>query len=331
VWEIRVFGRHTSGKPTQISKTVRGTKREAQRVAAALELRPPSNAGGRTVAEVLAAWREVNDPVWAETSRRDYESRVAKILEDPIASMNVARVGVADIELWHARMRKQKVGESAIRCRHAVLRAAFAQRAPREAMTGDDVRAVLAAATSFEPAAGAALRLAAIAGLRRAEIAALQWTDLRGNQLKIDSSACAIQRGDDSYVDDVPTKTANARTVTLDDETVQGIVHLRSVRQVVSPYLFSDTTDPANPDRIGWWWSRARELSGIDKKWRLHDLRHWTATTAITSGHDVRTVAGRLGHANPAMTLRVYAHAVEGADQALAETLAAALDEPEVA
>jgi len=55
VWEIRVFtGRDTSGKPTQISKTVRGTKREAQRVAAALESRPPSNAGGRTVAEVLA-------------------------------------------------------------------------------------------------------------------------------------------------------------------------------------------------------------------------------------------------------------------------------------
>jgi integrase len=261
--------------------------------------------------------------------------------------MNVARVGVADIELWHARMRKQKVGESAIRCRHAVLRAALAQalrwdwvgsnpasqarlrqpkRAPREAMTDDDVRAALAAATSFDRAAGVALRLAAIAGLRRAEIAALQWTDLRGNQLKVDSSACAIRRGDDSYVDDVPTKTANARTVTLDDETVQDIMQLRSVRQVVSPYLFSDTTDPANPDRIGWWWTRARELSGIDKKWRLHDLRHWTATTAITSGHDVRTVAGRLGHANPAMTLRVYAHVVQGADQSLAETLAAALD-----
>jgi predicted nucleotidyltransferase len=35
----------------------------------------------------------------------------------------------------------------------------------------------------------------------------------------------------------------------------------------------------------------------------------------------VRTVAGRLGHANPAMTLRVYAHAVEGADRALATEL----------
>ncbi len=33
---------------------------------------------------------------------------------------------------------------------------------------------------------------------------------------------------------------------------------------------------------------------------------------------DVRTVAHRLGHADPAMTLRVYAHAVERADEALA-------------
>jgi integrase len=32
----------------------------------------------------------------------------------------------------------------------------------------------------------------------------------------------------------------------------------------------------------------------------------------------VRTVAGRLGHANPAMTLRVYAHAFAAADQAVA-------------
>jgi integrase len=59
---------------------------------------------------------------------------------------------------------------------------------------------------------------------------------------------------------------------------------------------------------------------------RLHDLRHWSATVAITSGHDVRTVAGRLGHANPAMTLRVYAHAVEAADEAVAKSIGRMLE-----
>jgi hypothetical protein len=42
---------------------------------------------------------------------------------------------------------------------------------------------------------------------------------------------------------------------------------------------------------------------------------------AIGQGHDVRTVAGRLGRANPAMTLRVYAHAFAAADQAVAAGL----------
>jgi integrase/predicted nucleotidyltransferase len=350
VWEIRVFtGRDASGRPTQVSRTIRGTKREAQRVAAAFESRPPSNAAGRTVADVLSAWRDVNLPVWAESTRRDYESRVALIEADPIAEMPVARVGVADVERWHARMRKTGVGESAIRGRHSVLRAALAQalrwewvgsnpasqavlrqpkRQPREAMTADDVRTAIAAADEIDPAAGVALRLAAVAGLRRAELAALRWTDLVGNQLTVDSSATIVRRDGESWVEDVATKTGNRRTLTLDPATVDAIAALRLDREEISPYLFSDTTAPANPDRIGWWWNRARERSGIDPKWRLHDLRHWTATTAITSGHDVRTVAGRLGHSNPAMTLRVYAHAVEGADRALASALGDALETP---
>jgi len=40
-------------------------------------------------------------------------------------------------------------------------------------------------------------------------------------------------------------------------------------------------------------------------------------------------VANRLGHANPAMTLRVYAHAVESADGPLATMLGQILDERE--
>jgi integrase len=349
VWEIRVFtGRDDAGRPTQVSKTVRGSKRDAQRVAATLESRPASNAGGRTVADVLAAWREVNDPVWAETSRRDYASRIARMLDDPIASVNVARLSVADVERWHARLRKAGVGEAAIRGRHATLRAALAQgvrwgwvgvnvasqarlrqlkRASRDAMSPDDVRAVIEAARGFDPAAALALRLAAVAGLRRAELAALRWDDLDGACLRVDSSACAVRGDDKPIVIDAPTKTANRRMVPLDQRTVTEIKRLRVQCAQVSPYMFSLTTGPANPDRIGWWWQRARDLSGIDRQWRLHDLRHWTATTAITSGHDVRTVAGRLGHANPAMTLRVYAHTIEATDQALATALGDVLDD----
>jgi integrase len=69
-------------------------------------------------------------------------------------------------------------------------------------------------------------------------------------------------------------------------------------------------------------------MSGIDVRWRLHDLRHFSATQAIAGGHDIRSVAARLGHADPAMTLRVYAHALSHLDRRIAGTMASVIDDP---
>jgi integrase len=272
---------------------------------------------------------------------------VALIKTDPVASLGLARLAVADVDRWHGRLRKAGLGEAAIRNRHTVLRAALTQgvrwgwvatnvassarltqrkRPPREAMTDEDVRKVLAAAVALGPAAALALRLAAATGARRSELAALRWDDLQGDRLRIDSSVALLRDGSGSptLVDDV-TKTANRRTLTVDETTLRVWASLRASYADPGEWVFG-LFEPANPDRIGWWWQRARKLSGIDVAWRLHDLRHWSATQAIGQGHDIRTVAGRLGHANPAMTLRVYAHVVEAADRSVAASLASALD-----
>jgi integrase len=42
---------------------------------------------------------------------------------------------------------------------------------------------------------------------------------------------------------------------------------------------------------------------------RLHDLRHVHATTLLAATL-VHVVAARLGHADPSITLRVYAHVI---------------------
>ena len=41
---------------------------------------------------------------------------------------------------------------------------------------------------------------------------------------------------------------------------------------------------------------------------RLHDLRHLHATTLLLAGVPVHVVAARLGHADPAVTSRIYSH-----------------------
>jgi integrase len=344
VWEIRVFtGRDERGRPTQTSRTVRGTKRDAQRKAAELTMRAPTSAAGRTVADALDAWVAANTATWSASSKRDQASRAKLVKADRIAEIKLARLSVAEVERWHARLRDAGVGEASIRNRHQALRAALTQavrwgwvssnvaasarlsqprRKPRAGMSPEDVRSVLAAAASFDPAAELALRLAAVTGARRAELAALRWDDLQGNRLVIDGAVEVVRNedGPPSLVD-AAAKTANQRTVALDSATVKKIGALARDRAEFTPWMFSTDDEPANPDRIGWWWRRARELSGIDQSWRLHDLRHWSATVGISRGHDVRTVAARLGHANPDMTLRVYAHVVAAADEAMGATL----------
>ena len=204
-----------------------------------------------------------------------------------------------------------------------------AKRLPRGVMTTADVRAVIEAAAEVHPMAPMALRLAAASGARRSELAGLRWDRIHDNRITIDRVIGVVrergEKGQPTLVEQ-PTKTANQRTVAIDAATAATLAELRVERARYAPWLFSDTDGPPHPDRIGWWWRRARELSGIDKKWRLHDLRHWSATQAIASGTDVRTVATRLGHADASMTLRVYAHALENADADLAEHLGSELD-----
>jgi integrase len=350
---VRVFtGTNARGRPTQLSRTVRGSKRDASRVAAELEVGPGQAApAGRTVDDVLDAWLEQNTPTWAPSSARDQLSRVRAIKQDPIVRISLARLSIADVERWHTRLHAAGRQDAGIKNLHDVLRASLAQAErwgwvsnnvaalarrrsrktqPRSVMSLEDVRAVMVSAAQIDPAAVLAFRIAAVTGARRAELAALQWTDVADGQLTIDSAIEVVERGSGtSVLRDAATKTANTRTLTVDPDTLALISSVEVLRHPYGPWMFGLGTDLVSPDRIGWWWRRARKLAGIDVKWRLHDLRHWSATVAIGQGHDVRTVAGRLGHANPAMTLRVYAHAFAAADQAVAAGLGNILRDPE--
>ena len=162
-----------NGRPTQLSKTIRGGKRDAQRVAAELEVGPGrSSSAGRRVSDVLDAWVDQNLATWAPSSARDQQSRVSGIKKDQIASVPIARLSVGDVERWHTRLRRDGMGDAGIKNQHGVLRAALAQAVRwgwvstnvaglarlrstktqrRTVMTLDDVRAVMAAAASIDP------------------------------------------------------------------------------------------------------------------------------------------------------------------------------------
>ncbi len=78
--------------------------------------------------------------------------------------------------------------------------------------------------------------------------------------------------------------------------------------------------EPRNLERV---WARVRrraQKQGV-RRLTLHAARHSWATLALQSGKSLRWVADQLGHSDPALTLRVYAHAMreEESDLSFAE------------
>jgi hypothetical protein len=70
---------------------------------------------------------------------------------------------------------------------------------------------------------------------------------------------------------------------------------------------------PINPERT---WRRVRRRAqkvGV-RPLRLHCARHTWASLALAAGKSVRWAADQLGHDDPALTLRVYAHVIPGAE-----------------
>jgi len=194
----------------------------------------------------------------------------------------------------------------------------------------EDVQKLLAAATEADPVLAAAIALSAVSGARRGELCALRWSDVdwKRRTFNIARSLTVLHR----EPSEGPTKTHQRRDIATDDVLGAFLIHRRARQEeydalvgsklVVHPFILSRAADgsvPCLPDGLTAGYKRMATKLGLDS--HFHELRHFAATTAIAAGSDVRTVAGRLGHADPSVTLRVYAHATEARDRDLAGLL----------
>lgn len=162
-------------------------------------------------------------------------------------------------------------------------------------------------------------------GARRGELCALQWhhVDFQRQTLHIAGQVAHTATGPVQR----PTKTHAERRLTLDPVTLDALAASRSGFNA-DRFIFShdpDGTTPWRPDYATLEFARLADRLGIPKI-RLHDLRHFAATTMLLNGIDVRTTAGRLGHARASTTLDIYAHYTQPADLRASDTLANSLD-----
>lgn len=175
-------------------------------------------------------------------------------------------------------------------------------------------------------------------GARRGEVCGLRWPQLDLDAGVVVFRSSVGQIAGDRWEKD--TKTHQHRRVTLDVEMVEVFrahraraeerATLAETKIVRNGYVFSPAVDGStmtNPDTVTKRYGRLARREHIDT--HLHCLRHYSATELITAGVDVRTVAGRLGHAGGgSTTLRTYTAFVAEADQRAATALGARRPRP---
>ena len=180
---------------------------------------------------------------------------------------------------------------------------------------------------------GAYYWLAAYTGARRGELLHLRWSD-------IDLDAAVTVAGSTDVIDgqrhDGATKGGRSRVVGIDAETVEvmrGHRREQAAERLAAGPLWRGTNDqvftgadgaPLYPDSVSALMGTLVRRSVLPAS-RLHDLRHLHATTLLLAGVPVHVVAARLGHADPAITLRVYAHVLREQAAGVADVFARAV------
>jgi integrase len=165
----------------------------------------------------------------------------------------------------------------------------------------------------------ALLTLAFRTGMRQGELAALRWEDFD----LTDKPFITVRRSADTRTKTrvSTTKTGKERKIRIGPRTVDVLKAHRAKqleeRMAAASWADSGLVFPNTKGKI-----RRRDSvmcslrrflgeAGLPTKIRFHDLRHIAGTLALRQGVPLHTISRMLGHSDPAMTLRRYAHVLE--------------------
>lgn len=144
-----------------------------------------------------------------------------------------------------------------------------------------------------------------LTGARQSEALALEWTMIHGSWAAL------------------PDSKTGPKTIWLCAHVRRLLAALAEIS--ASPRVFAMPHGPTIRSSLQRCWHEVRALAGLDGV-RLHDLRHSYASVAVSTGEDLKTVAGLLGHAE-LETTKGYAHLAIAPIQAAAERVSGHLAE----
>ncbi len=198
-----------------------------------------------------------------------------------------------------------------------VKKAVKREQAPMRSLSQEEASSLLGAAVGTRDEA--LLTLALRTRMRQGELAALRWEDVD----LTDKPSITVWRSADTRTKTrvSTTKTGKERKVHIGPRTVE-VLKAHRARQLEERMAATSWADPGlvfpntkgkirRRDSVMRSLRHLLEEAGLPKNVRFHDLRHTAGTLALRQGVPLHTVSKMLGHADPAMTLRRYAHVLD--------------------
>jgi integrase len=342
--------------------TFHGTKREAQRrltqvladVGQGRYVEPAKLLVGDYVKERIDIWSD-SGSIGGRTTER-YKQLLKCQVRPHIGGKALQALSVGDVERWHATLRASGLAQQTILNAHRVLsktlrdamrhglvvknvaslegaRPPRVERAEIEIIPNVRIGEVLSKMRGRAPYPKVVVAL--FTGLRRGELLALRWgdVDLTGKTLRVRQALEETRTG----VKVKATKTrAGRRDIDLPDIVVEVLrdhrKDLLELRMRLGAGKLGDDDlvfpaldgGPQRPSNLSGDWREAVEVLQLPKV-TFHALRHTHASQLIDSGLDVVRISKRLGHADPSITLKIYAHLFKSGDRSASAAINAAL------
>ena len=362
-WEVEAFaGRDETGKRIRVYDTVKGKKADAERrlgeILTELDRGITPTKTKYKLGEWLDKWlQEKIVPKDKPNTVDRYEIIIRKHIKPRLGNIEIAKLTprqVQDFETYLQKktrpMRPKGVGlvhgvmygamEHALRM-ELINRNPVALVSPpavpnKEAYTPEvnQVQAVLELAERKQHPLWVCIHLIAYTGMRRGEALALEWkhVDLDNASIRVNQS---LSRPKGGTPIETPKTESSKRTVNLDHRTTEILREHRKHQNELAAKLGIDAPTMLFPRANQSEWTHPNNIWYAIKKLSdsigcpditLRSLRHFHATVTLQAGQNPVVVSKRIGHSNPAITMRVYAHVLPGWQEQAAEAFADAMD-----
>ena len=362
-WRLRYdTARQGEGKRRQLTETVHGTKKDAERRLRELIHRAETGLDVPRTKETVTQYMDRWLSTYAATNtsprtQQGYRGVIHRYVVPEIGGSSLQRLSTDQIQGLYGRMTDRGLSPRTVLQVHRILKEALGlgvtwgllARNPADSAVPPRVRnnppqmwdasTVSRFIDLSEPSPyGYFFRFAVLTGMRRSELAGLKWEDVRLDDARL-SVVRTLQRITGmGLVEGLPKTAKSRRSIALSSATVD-LLHSVRGEQIErriqagdawqeTGYVFTTQNGrPIDPDGATQAFTkliREKRLPHIS----LHGLRHAHATLMLSAGVHPKVVSERLGHSNIGITLDTYSHVLpdmqEDAVSALDRTLAAA-------